>query len=118
MPEVLATPPLQAYDVVGRYRQDEINGFPESLLTRLIELVDPATVGSVLDAMASDGNLTERLHRFCKERGIPLPELTAIEISRVQSEFAKQELRRVPAKIVWGDALTMTPGEGGRPIAD
>jgi SAM-dependent methyltransferase len=107
-----------SYDVVGRYRQDEVNGFSEQLLDRMAELVDPAHATAVLDAMAGDGNLTSRLCAYCKRHGIPVPRLTVLEYSRVQCEFARKQLEGVGAQILWGDALTMACRKTGEPLPE
>lgn len=107
-----------AYDTVGRYRQDEINGFTKELIHRMLEAADLARASSVLDAMAGDGNLTSRLHEFCRERGIPFPETCALEYSRVQAEFAKEALSSLPARAIWGDVLSMTDRGTGQRIPD
>ena len=83
-----------SYDTVGRYRQDEINGFPKELIDALLEAAQLKEAGMVLDAMAGDGNLTVRLHEFCKEHGMEMPKVIALEYSRVQTEFADHALSR------------------------
>ncbi len=93
------------YDIVGRYDQDEINGFSEALLTRFLEICRIETAGQILDAMAGDGNLSLRLFRFCQSRGIPLPGVTVLEYSEVQSRFAAAALQDYPARVFCGDIL-------------
>lgn len=107
-----------SYDAVGRYQQDEINGFSRELIDELLVSADVAGVKAVLDAMSGDGNLTARLHAFCKERGIDFPKTTALEFSRVQTEFAKERLGSLGASAMWGDALSMTDRHDGRPLPD
>ncbi len=109
---------LAAHDAIGRYRQDEINGFTDELLDRFVELIAPEGASSVLDAMAGDGNLTARIHAWCERKGVRFPETTLMEFSRVQCEFARARLADVPARVVWGDVLTMSPRDGGAALAD
>ncbi len=96
-----------AYDAVGRYQQDEVNGFSQDLIFRMLGAAEPETASAVLDAMAGDGNLTRRLGEYCRERGIAFPETTVLEYSRTQSNFAKQDLATLGAKVLWGDVLGM-----------
>ncbi len=107
-----------SYDTVGRYKQDEINGFPKELIDALLEAARLEGAGLVLDAMAGDGNLTVRLHDFCKERKMEMPRVVALEFSRVQTEFADHALSPLGARAIWGDVLTMTERRGGRAIPD
>src|SRR5215831_7574669 len=107
-----------SYDTVGRYRQDEVNGFSKELIDALLHAADLAEAKVVLDAMAGDGNLTLRLHDFCKERGIEPPKLTALEFSRVQAEFADHALSPIGATAFWGDVLSMKHRRDGREIPD
>src|SRR5262245_13913288 len=101
-----------SYDTVGRYRQDEINGFSKELIDSLLEAADLQDAGLVLDAMAGDGNLTVRLHDFCKERRIKMPRVIALEFSRVQTEFADHALSPLGARAIWGDVLSMKERRG------
>ena len=96
-----------AYDTVGVYDQDAINGFSEHMLTTMLDLVNPGHVSNILDAMAGNGNLTSRLYDYCERRGLFPPNVTMLEFSRVQCELAKAQLADTPAKVVWGDILTM-----------
>ncbi|MCO6429835.1 MAG: class I SAM-dependent methyltransferase, partial [Deltaproteobacteria bacterium] len=95
------------YDLVGQYNQDEINGFDDSLIVRMLDACRLSDGQRVLDAMAGDGNLSYRLFRYCAERGIALPAVTVLEFSRVQSEIARSLLKGHPAEILWGDILSM-----------
>lgn len=54
-----------AYDLVGQYNQDRINGFDEEFLTSFIELIHPEKADRILDAMSGNGNLTRRLIEYC-----------------------------------------------------
>src|SRR5712691_3048479 len=100
-----------AYDKVGAYDQDAINGFSEQMLHTMLDLVNPAQASDILDAMAGNGNLTLRLYdycrRRCRRRGITLPNVVLLELSRVQCELAKTHLAYTPAKVIWGDILNM-----------
>src|SRR5690242_20336130 len=59
-----------AYDTVGVYDQDAINGFSEQMLTTLLDIVNPGHASTILDAMAGNGNLTLRLYDYCERRGL------------------------------------------------
>ncbi len=102
-----------AYDVVGRYKQDEVNGFTPALIDRMLDAAQLAGAESVLDAMAGDGNLTQRLYTYCKARGIPAPRTTVLELSPVQSEFARGTVAPLGASVVCGDVLAMTDSATG-----
>ena len=96
-----------AYDTVGVYDQDAINGFPVHILTTLLDIVNPGQVSHILDAMAGNGNLTARLYDYCERRGLFPPDVTMLEFSRVQCELAQAQLAETPTNVVWGDILTM-----------
>ena len=96
-----------AYDTVGVYDQDAINGFSDHILTTLLDLVNPGQVSHILDAMAGNGNLTARLYDYCEQRGLFPPDVTMLEFSRVQCELAQAQLAETPTNVVWGDILTM-----------
>lgn len=95
-----------AYDKVGVYDQDAINGFSEQTLNTMLDLVNPGQAADILDAMAGNGNLTLRLYDYCERRGIDRPNVTLLELSRVQCEFAKRQLADTPAQVIRGDILT------------
>jgi SAM-dependent methyltransferase len=57
--------------------------------------------------LAGNGNLASRLYDYCEQRGIIPPDVVVLEFSRVQCQFAKERLADTPAKVVWGDILTM-----------
>jgi SAM-dependent methyltransferase len=107
-----------AYDTVGRYQQDEVNGFSRDLIFRMFEAGDLEHAPRVLDAMAGDGNLTRRLAEYCREKGFPFPAVTVLEYSRIQSSFAQASLAGLDARILWGDALGMKDLSTGEPIPD
>jgi ubiquinone/menaquinone biosynthesis C-methylase UbiE len=107
-----------AYDTVGSYDQDAINGFSDSILTTLLDLVNPGSVSHILDAMAGNGNLTARLYDYCERRGLFPPDVTMLEFSRVQCELAKVQLAETPAQVVWGDILTMEDYENNAALPD
>ena len=96
-----------AYDKVGVYDQDAVNGFSEQTLTTMLDIVNPGHASTILDAMAGNGNLTLRLYDYCARRGLFPPDVTVLEFSRVQCELAKAQLVDTPTKVVWGDILTM-----------
>jgi len=96
-----------AYDKVGVYDQDTINGFSEEMLDTMLDIVNPGRASNILDAMAGNGNLTVRLYDYCESRGIVPPNVMLLELSRVQCEFAQKQLVDTPAQVVWGDILTM-----------
>ena len=107
-----------AYDTVGVYDQDAINGFSEHTLTTLLDIVNPGQVSHILDAMAGNGNLTARLYDYCERRGLFPPDVTMLEFSRVQCELAKAQLVDTPAQVVWGDILTMEDYEHNTSLPD
>jgi len=96
-----------AYDKVGKYNQDTINGFSEEFLDRMIELVNPQTSENMLDAMAGNGNLTSRLYNYCKKCDIDFPNVYLLDTSHIQCEFARERLAAFNANVIWGDILTM-----------
>src|SRR5262249_30204383 len=102
-----------AYDVVGRYKQDEVNGFTAALVDRMLDAARLTGAETVLDAMAGDGNLTQRLYAYCKNHGIEVPRTTVLELSPVQSEFARGALVPLGASVVCGDVLAMRDSATG-----
>jgi SAM-dependent methyltransferase len=102
-----------AYDVVGRYKQDEVNGFTPALIDRMLDAAQLAGAESVLDAMAGDGNLTQRLFTYCRARGLPVPRTTVLELSPVQSEFARGAVGPLGASVLCGDVLAMRDSATG-----
>lgn len=111
---VVEAPEMEAaYDKVGVYNQDAVNGFSEQTLQAMLDLVDPGTAQSILDAMAGNGNLTLRLYDYCERRGIVPPDVVLLELSRVQCELARRQLAETPARVIWGDILTMADYEHG-----
>jgi len=102
-----------AYDVVGRYKQDEVNGFTTALVERMLDAAQLTGAESVLDAMAGDGNLTKRLYTYCRSRGLPTPRTTVLELSPVQSEFARGALGPLGASVLCGDVLAMRDSATG-----
>ncbi len=105
-----------AFDTVGRYFQDDVNGFTDELLDAFLEAAELDGVESVLDAMGGDGNLVERMQGFCRRRGLAFPRTTLIEYSSVQTEFARQRLAGLPVKILCADLLAMRERTTGTPI--
>src|SRR5207302_9691006 len=96
-----------AYDTVGVYDQDAINGFSDAILNTLVDIVNPGHVSRILDAMGGNGNLTARLYDYCDRRGLFPPDVTMLEFSRVQCALAQAQLAETPTNVVWGDILTM-----------
>ena len=86
-----------AYDKVGVYDQDAVNGFSDQMLNTMLDIVNPGQASDILDAMAGNGNLTLRLYDYCKRHGIVPPNVTLLELSRVQCEFAQRQLMDTPA---------------------
>jgi len=105
------------YDIVGNYSQDDVNGLSDSLLERMIELVDPAGSENILDAMGGDGNLTLRLHEYCKNKNIKIPHCTLFEISKVQTDIAKKKLPEETCATICGDILNLTLTTGDNTLA-
>jgi SAM-dependent methyltransferase len=118
MGDAIGTTASAAYDVVGRYRQDEINGFGPGLVERMLDAARLRGAETVLDAMAGDGNLTERLHAYCRERGMAFPRTTVLEFSKVQAEFARHAVAPLGASVLWGDALAMQDLATGRSLEE
>lgn len=83
-----------AYDQVGEYDQDAVNGFSEQILDAMLDIVNPGYASNILDAMAGNGNLTLRLYDYCERRGLFPPEVTVLELSRAQCELPKRSLQR------------------------
>jgi SAM-dependent methyltransferase len=107
-----------AYDSVGRYKQDEVNGFAPGLVDRMLDSAKVSGTERVLDAMGGDGNLTLRLHAYCVARGLPFPRCTVLEFSRVQSEFARHAVAPLGSSVVWGTVLGMKDLATGEPLPD
>ena len=107
-----------SYDKVGIYDQDAINGFSEQILNTMLDIVNPDQASHILDAMAGNGNLTLRLYDYCESRGSFLPDVTLLELSRVQCDLAEIQLADTPAKVVWGDILTMEDYEHDKSLPE
>lgn len=105
-----------AYDVVGRYEQDRVNGLNDELLDGMLELSCLADGQRVLDAMGGDGNLCQRVLRYAKQRGLEGLALTLLEYSRVQCDFARYRLGE-GVEVIWGDALGMVDRQSGEAVA-
>lgn len=102
-----------AYDKVGKYNQDVVNGFSEQMIYSMLDFVHPGENMHILDAMAGNGNLTSRLYQYCHNSGIAFPNVTILELSRVQCEFAREQLAGTPTEVICGDILTMQDLERG-----
>ena len=96
-----------SYDEVGKYQQDKVNGLNNKLLDKFITLANIRGGETILDAMAGDGNLSERIFSYCNHNNIPLPSIRLLEYSKVQTKHAKETLKGLPADIIWGDILSM-----------
>ena len=105
-----------AHDKVGVYDQDAVNGFSEQMLNTMLDIVNPGQAANILDAMSGNGNLTLRLYDYCERRGSFPPNVMLLELSRVQCELAKMQLADTPAKVVWGNMLTMENYESDEPL--
>ncbi len=107
-----------AYDEVGEYEQDKINGLDNDLLDKFISLANIKGDELILDAMAGNGNLTQRIFNYCQKKEISLPTVKTLEYSKVQSEYAQQVLKEYPVDVIWGDILSMTDLSTNDEIAD
>ena len=107
-----------AYDKVGAYNQDAINGFSEELLDHMLDLVNPARATSILDAMAGNGNLSWRLYEYCGRRGINVPTVCVLDVSSVQCAFAREKLSHTNANVIWGNVLTMEDCDTGNMLPE
>lgn len=96
------------YDLVGEYTQDDINGFDDSLIEKMIKYAQIEPGQKILDAMGGDGNLSYKICQYCEKNGLPIPEVTLFEYSRVQCEFAKAKLSGYPVTVIHGDILSLT----------
>lgn len=105
------------FDQVGRYAQDEINGFPEELIDELIRISLEGACDSWLDAMAGDGNLSRRMFSWCLRHGVKPPsQTTVLDYSRVQTAFAEESLRARGTNAIWGDLIGCRDRESGAPL--
>lgn len=114
----LATSAQAAYDLVGKYNQDQINGFDEDFLTSFVELLDLENAENVLDAMGGDGNLTCRMINYCLDRNINVPLITLLEYSSVQTELARTAIDSDQVGIIHGDVLSMTDLKSGEKLPE
>lgn len=116
---IVEIPSLEAaYDKVGVYNQDAVNGFSEQMINAMLDLSNLASASSILDAMAGNGNLTLRLYDYCIRHGFTPPHVVVLELSQVQCGFAKTQLACTPARVIWGDVLTMEDYESGESLPD
>ncbi|MDF1662621.1 MAG: methyltransferase domain-containing protein [Planctomycetota bacterium] len=100
-----------AYDVVGRYNQNKVNGFRQNLIDKMLEEADFGHALTVLDAMGGDGNLSAHIIDYCQKHSLQIPSITLFEISRVQCAFAKQQLKGHDVTIHCGNILTFLDEE-------
>lgn len=107
-----------AYDAVGAYNQDAINGFSAQTLEAMIEFVNPASASHILDAMAGNGNLTGRLYNYCRRHSITLPPVVVFDLSHVQCEFARQQLQDTPAHVICGNLVTLEDYDSDTTLPD
>ena len=96
-----------AFDVPGRYDQNAINGFDESLITKMFDRSDIIESNQVMDAMAGNGNLSLSLYNYFKKFNTEAPSVTAYELSEVQANLAKASLEEYGAKVVQGDIFDL-----------
>lgn len=119
MAELMARERQAAYDAVGRYDQDRVNGFDETFLDDFASLVDPVGTSTILEAMAGDGKFLKRLHALGRKGGgTRSAKLAGLEYSRVQCEFAKRELDGLPVEMIWGDVVEMRDLARDKPLPD
>ncbi|MCB0336751.1 MAG: class I SAM-dependent methyltransferase [Bdellovibrionales bacterium] len=104
------------YDLVGKYQQDDINGFEQSIIEELFGLGEVHSAQRVLDAMAGDGNLSEALVRFCKAHDYALPQLSMLEYSNVQCDVARARPELSSTQIIWGDILKLCSRATNKPV--
>lgn len=108
-----STMPLRDFDLVGRYSQDEVNGFAEDTVLSLVHAIVQRKPERVLDCMAGDGNLALRcLQAFARERSA-IPQIDILEYSQVQSEIARKQLEPFGVRVWNGDVLTMKDLKSG-----
>ncbi|RDH42859.1 class I SAM-dependent methyltransferase [Zooshikella ganghwensis] len=105
---VLIKKNLSAFDRVGSYNQDQINGFDEAFLNQFLQFISLNNAQHVLDAMAGNGNLTHRMMSYCHHHNIKLPSFTLLEYSSVQTELARTTFNEANVNIINGDVLTMS----------
>lgn len=117
-PKIQGTTRQAAYDIVGKYNQDRINGFDENFLESFVKLIDLENANNVLDAMSGDGNLTRRAIDYCSSRKINLPLITLLEYSSVQTELARSSIHSELVSIINGDVLSMIDIESGEQLPD
>lgn len=99
------TPSGSAFDRVGHYAQDEINGFGPDIRDALLAAAQLAGATTVLDAMCGDGGLALAVLERVRESGDPGPGVTAFDLSSVQLDRNRAELERAGATVVHGDVL-------------
>ena len=51
--------------MIGKYNQDQINGFDQDFLESFVGLLNLENAEKVLDAMGGDGNLARRIINYC-----------------------------------------------------
>ena len=69
-----------AYDKVGVYDQDAINGFSDQMLNTMLDIVNPGQASNILDAMAGNGNLTFGSMTIVISHGISPPNVDAFRV--------------------------------------
>lgn len=99
------------------YSQDQVNGFDETLIADMLDLIALGPSMILLDAMAGDGNLSLRIFQYCERKALPLPSITLLESSPEQCDLACEKLSRYPTlKIVCGDVLKMEAHDGSETL--
>ncbi|MCI5064385.1 methyltransferase domain-containing protein, partial [bacterium] len=79
----------------------------DSIVESMFEIGQLEDGNRVLDVMAGDGNLAERLDSFARRRRIGLEGLDILEFSRVQCEIAKQRKFHTPSRVLWADLIQL-----------
>ncbi len=97
---------IPAYDLVGQYNQDEVNGFDNDFLDAFIDDLNIQSGECVLDAMGGNGNLSSRIIKRVAAAGLKKLSLNLLEFSGVQVQIAKSQLDP-SIHIVQGDVLRL-----------
>jgi SAM-dependent methyltransferase len=98
-----------AYDAVGTYQQDEVNGFTAAELGLLVALIEAKPQEKILDAMGGNGNLAKRVLADYRQRSPdPLPCVRVLEYSKVQCALADANLQGL-ATVLHASILDLEP---------
>lgn len=93
------------YDKIGKYDQDRINGFKDGFINDFIHSCNIKKGDVVLDAMAGDGNLSERILALHPETN-----LTTTDLSEAQCKIASEKLGN-KSTVIRLDLTTQCPFE-------